>query len=95
MFGIFLSALNAVLGFLFQGAAVKFLFLFGIYFVIAAFIGVLTQLLPQVSVLNTAFGSMTPAVWYFLDVFALSQGAPVVISAYAYTFLIRRIPLIG
>ena len=40
----------------------------------------------------SAIGSGT---WYFLNVFQVTQGLSLVVSAYATRFVIRRIPVIG
>lgn len=95
MFGILLSALNTVLGFVFQQVVVKFLVLFALFFVIQAFVSTLGSFLPDPASLTGALGSLTAGMWWFLDLFAFSQGAALVVTAMVYRFLIRRIPLIG
>lgn len=95
MFGILVSAFNVMLGFVFRQLVVKFVVLFALYFVVQAFVGVLGGFIPDVSTLNGAFGGIAAGTWWFLDLFAFSQGLPLVITAFAYRFLIRRIPLIG
>jgi hypothetical protein len=45
--------------------------------------------------LTTVFSAIPSGVWFFLDFFALDVGLPLVISAYATRFMIRRIPFIG
>jgi hypothetical protein len=95
MFGIFLSAINTALTFVFTKVIVKFLVIFAIFFVISAFTTVLGSFLPETSMLDGAFSNIPSGVWYFLNLFAFSSGAKLIITAYAYRFLIRRIPLIG
>lgn len=95
MFGILVSAFNVVLGFIFRQLVVKFVVLFSLYFVIQTFVSVLGSFLPNVSNLNGAFGGIAAGTWWFLDLFAFSQGLPLVVTAFAYRFLIRRIPVIG
>lgn len=95
MFGILLSAFNTVLGFVFQQVVVKFLVLFALFFVIQAFVSTLGSFLPDPASLTGALGSLTAGMWWFLDLFAFSQGAALVVTAMVYRFLIRRIPLIG
>lgn len=95
MFGILVSALNVALGFLLRQLVVKFVVLFALYFVVQAFVSVLGGFLPNVSTLNGAFGGIAAGTWWFLDLFAFSQGLPLVITAFAYRFLIRRLPVIG
>lgn len=95
MFGIFLSALNSILGFVFRSVIVKFVLYFGLYFVTTEFISVIDALLPNAGTLNSAFSGISSGVWYFLDLFAFSQGLPLVMSAVITRFIIRRLPIIG
>lgn len=95
MFGIVLSALNSVLEFVFRAVIVKYVLYFGLYFVTTEFISIIDSLLPNASALNSAFAGISSGVWYFLDLFAFSQGLPLVISAVGTRFIIRRLPIIG
>ena len=52
-------------------------------------------LFPTADSLTGALGGIPTAVWYFLDLFAFSQGLPIVLAAVATRFIIRRIPVIG
>ena len=95
MFGIVLSALNVALGWVFRSVLVKFVLYFALYFVTVEFTQIMITLLPAASSINGAFSGITASVWYFLDLFAFSQGLPIVLSAIATRFIIRRIPVIG
>ncbi|MGC4062238.1 MAG: DUF2523 family protein [Aquabacterium sp.] len=97
MFGIFLSAVNSALAFLLRSVVVKFALYFGLFFVTNEFIQVLMSsgLLPSASSVSTGLASIPATVWYFLDLFNVSAGIPLILSAYATRFIIRRIPLIG
>lgn len=95
MFGIFSSALNVVLGFIFRSTIVKFGVLFGLFFVIQEFVSVLGGFLPDPSSLSGALGSISSDIWYFMDLAAFTNGSSLVITAMVYRFLIRRIPIIG
>ncbi|KAF1035010.1 MAG: hypothetical protein GAK35_04244 [Herbaspirillum frisingense] len=95
MFGILLSALNTIAAFVFRQVVVKFFVLFAIFFIIEAFVGVLGEFIPDPSSLDGALGSLISGMWWFLDLFAFSQGASLVMTASVYRFLIRRIPFIG
>ena len=97
MFGIVLSALNAVLAFVLRSVIVKFALYFGLFFVTTEFMSVLAS-----SVLPTGDGGMGRAfaglgigTWYFLDLMDVSFGVPAVLSAWLTRFVIRRIPIIG
>lgn len=97
MFGIFLSALNAVLAFLVRSVIVKFALFFGLFFITTEFLQVLVSsgLFPSADGISSSLGSIPAGVWYFLDLFNVSAGIPLVLSAYATRFIIRRIPVIG
>lgn len=97
MFGIFLSVANVVLGFVLRSVIAKFFAYFIMWFVTTEFIGVLqgAGILPTAAALAGAFGGIGADVWYFLDLCACSYGIPLVVSAYATRFIIRRIPVIG
>ena len=97
MFGIVLSALNAALSFVFKSLIVKFVLFFGLFFVTTEFIQVLVSsgILPSASAVGGSLGGIPSGVWYFLDLFNVSAGIPIILSAYVTRFIIRRIPLIG
>jgi len=95
MFGIVLSALNVILGFVFRSIIVKFVVFFGLFFVTNEFMAVIAPLLPTGDSLTSAFSGIPSAVWYFLNLFNIKAGLPLLLSAYVTRFTIRRIPLIG
>jgi hypothetical protein len=95
MYGIVLSALFSFSGFIFRSVIVKFAVYFALYFITTEFIAIIATLLPTATNLNSAFSGITSGVWYFLDLFAFSQGLPIVLSAVVTRFIIRRIPVIG
>lgn len=97
MFGIVLSAFNAVLAFVLRSVIGKFFAYFVLYFITTEFIAVLQSsgILPTAASLAGAFGGIGADVWYFMDMCAASYGLPLIISAYATRFIIRRIPVIG
>lgn len=100
LFGILLSALQSVLGFLLRSLVVKFVTFFALFFIVKEFITVATAwgLFPgasKASALSSALLSIPSSVWYFLDLFSMSTGVSTVIAAYVTRFIIRRIPLIG
>lgn len=95
MYGIVLSAIFSALRFLLSSVLVKFGVFFGLFFVVQGFIGILGGMLPNSSSLNGSFSSIPPSVWFFLDLFAVTAGVPMIITAFVTRFLIRRIPVIG
>lgn len=95
MFGLLVSAGNFLLGFVLRGIVVKFVIAFLLYWGVKLMAEVLVPMLPQVSVVSSALSGIPPGVWWFLDVFGVAQGLPLVVSAYLTRFVIRRIPLVG
>lgn len=97
LFSIISFALNSLLGFMFRASVVKWVTFFALWYVVKEFVSALKagDFFPQVTALNEAFSGIPNGVWYWLDLFAVSDGAPMVISAIAARFLIRRLPIIG
>jgi Protein of unknown function (DUF2523) len=95
MFGIFLSAINAALAWVFRSILVKFGVFFALYFITSEFVGLLVNLIPSPASLNGTLSSVGAGTWYFLNVFMVTQGLSLVVSSYATRFVIRRIPVIG
>jgi Protein of unknown function (DUF2523) len=95
MFGILLSAFNTALGFVFRQVIVKFVVLFALYFVIQAFVSVLSGFIPTPANISSGLSGIASGSWFFMDLFGFSQGAPMIVTSLAYRFLIRRIPVIG
>lgn len=97
MFGIFLSALNTVLAFVVRSVIVKFVIFFALFFITTEFIQVLINsgILPSAASISTSLSGIPAATWYFLDLFNVSSGIPIILSAYVTRFIIRRIPVIG
>lgn len=80
-----------------RSVVVKFIVLGALFFVIQA---LMPRLLAQLAAWSptSIFAGLTvlsPGVWWFLDKFALDLGIPLILSAYATRFTIRRIPVIG
>jgi hypothetical protein len=95
MWVLLLGAVNTLLGFVFRSVMVKFVVFFALYFVVTEFIGLLTPMLPDASGIGGALGGIPASVWYFLDLFNVSSGVPILLSAFVTRFAIRRIPVIG
>ncbi|KDR24881.1 DUF2523 family protein [Caballeronia grimmiae] len=96
MFGILLSAGNALLAFVLRSVIAKFFLYFALFFFVTEAIGFLqgAHILPSASSLQV-FGSIGEGVWYFLDLCSFSVGAPMIVTAYVTRFIIRRLPIIG
>jgi hypothetical protein len=95
MFGILVSAFYTVLAWVVRSILVKFVLFFGLYFVTTEFIQVLVSLLPNSSVLSSAFTGIPPGMWWMMDIMQFNVGVPMCLSAYLTRFIIRRVPVIG
>ncbi|EBB7891935.1 DUF2523 domain-containing protein [Salmonella enterica] len=93
MFGILVSAFNVALGFVLRTVVVKFILFFGLY--LQAFVPVLASLLPKSVDIARLFSSLPDSVWYFVNLFMVTEGIKLMFSALLTRFIIRRIPLIG
>lgn len=95
MFGILVSAFYTILRWLVSQLVVKFVVLFALFFVVQAFVAVLAAFIPTPASLTSALSGVPAGIWFFMDLFAFTQGVPLVVTAIVYRFLIRRIPVIG
>nr|WP_315468252.1 DUF2523 family protein [uncultured Undibacterium sp.] len=98
MFAILLSTLWTAFSFLLRTVVIKF-------FIFTAMFVLLTELLPMVTrlmglqgftgALTGSLASIPSSVWFFLNSFRFDFGLPLILSAYASRFVIRRLPLVG
>lgn len=95
MFGILVSALNVAMGFILRTVIIKFIIFFALYFIVQAFVPVLVSLLPKSTDIAGLFNSLSDSVWYFINLFMVTEGIKMMFSALLTRFIIRRIPLIG
>lgn len=97
MWGFILSGVNMLLSFVFRSVIVKLVVFFALWFITTEFVDVLQEvgILPTSSSLNASLAGISASTWYFLDLFAVSQGLPIIISALVSRFIIRRLPVIG
>lgn len=95
MFGILVSALNVAMGFILRTVIIKFIIFFALYFVVQAFVPVLASLLPKSTDIAELFNALPDSVWYFINLFMVTEGIKLMFSALLTRFIIRRIPFIG
>ncbi len=95
MFAIMVSVLNVALAFVVRSILVKFVVYFALFFITTEFISVIGSILPTGSDLSSALGGLPQDVWFYLDLFNVSAGIPILLSAWITRFIIRRIPVIG
>ena len=91
-----LAAIYAALGFLLRSVVIKFVFLFGLIYIVQEFTPVLIDLI-DVSPLPVAelFAQLPDSVWFWLNLFQVPAGISMMVSAIIARFIIRRIPVIG
>ena len=87
-----------VVSWLIREVIVKFIVMAGVMAVIVELLPIalgLTDSFTSTGYLSSLFSGLPAGVWWFLDVFRLDVGVPLVISAQVARFLIRRIPFVG
>jgi hypothetical protein len=97
MFGIIKSAFFSVLSWLIKGATIKFVILSAIYFVIT---WIIESVLPSIDIsplagLQALVNTLPSGLVYFLGVFRVDVGLPMLLGAMLTAFIIRRLPIIG
>ncbi|VVD64529.1 hypothetical protein PPN31114_00277 [Pandoraea pneumonica] len=97
LFSILTSVLNVALGFVLRSLLVKFGTFFALWFITTEFVEFLlsARLFPEAKSLDDAFAKIPDGVWFWLELFAVSEGMPMILSAIATRFIIRRLPVIG
>jgi hypothetical protein len=97
MFGIVKSVFNYVLGWIFRGVIVKFSILSAVYYVIVWIANEVFSVLDisPLTNLESTINTVPASLLYFLGVFRLDVGLPMILSAMLVGFIIRRLPIIG
>lgn len=93
-----LSILAPLLSWFTRAVLIKFVFLVGIFAVLELVIPLCISYVLYVIDLNSltnSFALIDSGVWFWMDLFNISFGLPLLISAGIARFLIRRLPLIG
>jgi len=83
---------------LFREVMAKFIIFAVVYLVITMMIPLFFDLAGGflgVNVLTTAFSSLSPGVWYFLDFARLDVGLPALLSVAVTLFILRRVPFLN
>lgn len=97
MFSILKSAFNYVLGWIFRISIVKFLVMGFLSIVTGSLLSYVISKLDTspVSGLQTALNGIPSGILYFLGLFKVDVGIPLIFGAMLTKFLIRRLPIIG
>lgn len=99
LISILLSTLWTGVSFFFRTVVVKFLVFTAIFVVLELFLPFIFSMIGSAadvqSGLITSASLIPPSVWFFIDAFRIDIGVPLILTAYATRFVIRRIPFIG
>lgn len=87
-----------VLNWVFRAVVVKFV----VFAVVAAGVGLAVPIIAGyvssfagAQSLTDVFASIPSGVWWWLSIFRLDIGLPMIISAQVAAFVIRRLPIVG
>lgn len=95
MYGLIISAIYAMLGFIFRSVVVKFALFFGLYFVVTEFIPVMISWVNIDYDLKSLFQVLPDSVWFYIELINFPFGLTIIVNAFLVKFMIRRIPFIG
>lgn len=87
-----------IVNWIFRNVIVKFVILTCVYLVVTLLLPMMLSILSPylgVDVLTNAFTSLPPMTWYFLDMFRLDVGLPVMLSLGVTLFVLRRVPFLN
>lgn len=90
--------LTTLVGWLLRGVVLKFIALAVITSLILVLWPIIKELVgPYVNFagINAALGGLPSGVWYFLSMFRVDLGLPLVVGAHVARFIVRRIPGVG
>lgn len=94
MYAVLMAALWQILGWLVSTVIIKFVVFTALFLLVTELMNVIGQYLPSALDLSS-LGGIPATVWYFLDLFNVTAGIPLLLSAFVTRFMIRRIPVIG
>jgi hypothetical protein len=97
-FGMVTSSIFDALKWLFNVVIMKFIVFTIVGFLIEGVILLMDWVgftVPDLSAIAAQFNSLSPGVWYFLNMFAIDVGMPAIFVTALVRMFLRRIPLIG
>lgn len=97
MYAILASAFAAAFNWLIRGVVVKFLVFTALAYIIGYIIEfMLTKVdLASIGGIGSLVSALPTGLLYYVGVFKLDVGIPMIIAAYFIRFGIRRLPIIG
>ncbi|GAB7551169.1 DUF2523 domain-containing protein [Novosphingobium sp. 11B] len=97
MFALLRSAINYLLDFLLKGSIIKFGVFTALYYIVSEIGSLAMNKIDKTGL--TSIGSLVSGlpsdVLFFLGVFRVEVGLPMIIAAFVVRFCIRRLPIIG
>lgn len=95
MYGIIVSALNYLLGWILKQATMKAIIFGVLTFLISEIMDVVTKLLPDSTNLVSLFDQLPDSAWYLINLVQLPFGLSLVFSSLVTRFIISMIPIVG
>lgn len=97
MFAILRSAINYLLDFLLKGSIIKFGVFTAIYYIVSELGSLVMSKIDKSNLTNISslVSGLPSDVLFFLGVFRVEVGLPMIIAAFVVRFAIRRLPIIG
>lgn len=97
MFAILRSAINYLLDFLLKGSISKFGVFTAIYYIVSELGSLVMSKIDKSNLTNISslVSGLPSDVLFFLGVFRVEVGLPMIIAAFVVRFAIRRLPIIG
>lgn len=86
-----------LLNLVFRGVIIKFVLLTALVYAVAALAALAFDYLVNADLLGlqNALGALPDGLWFFLHIFQVHVGIPLMIGAVVARFAIRRLPVIG
>lgn len=98
MFAILWSAGVAIFNWLLRAVVIKFVAFSVIAYLLSYIIAFMLEkanINDQFSTVGSLFGALPSALLFYVGLFRLEIGIPLIIAAYFIRFAIRRLPIIG
>lgn len=97
MWSFFSSVINAALGFVFRLGTIKFVLFSALALVLTPLMSLLMSLIEGagLNALSGLFSALPTDILFWLSVFRLDIGVPMLVAAYLTRFFIRRLPVVG
>lgn len=95
MYGILLSAFFSVVRWIIVEGLVKAFLFYAVFQITQYAVPFIVALLPGIPEFQSVFMQLPSGILYFLNLFNVELGLPIILSAHFTAFAIRRIPFFG